>query len=522
MLKKYIFTPQQRIIGFLALWMTLFANQTFFKKLFYYAWEEKNYTVAFSAPFILVLLLVFVANVLLLLTHRYTFKTMIAFLLSVAALSSYFIDSFGTIIDKDMLNNMMQTDSAEVLDLITPKLLLYCAVGAIIPIIVLQRFPLAFAPYNVEVLHKLGVMLLALSLIVGLYMGLSKTYSSFFRNHHELKMYLNPYYPIASFIKYSLVKVKGKKSIIPIAEDAYQREHTRKKLVILLVGETARAENFSLNGYEKQTNPLLQSRNDIVNFSQFYSCGTATAISIPCMFSKFGRNAFDDDKNYYENLIDVIQKVGVNVVWRDNNSGGSKGIANRLSDVAYYHGTGFDEVLFKTLQTTIDEATTDTLIVLHQEGSHGPTYYKRYPEAFKRFTPSCDTQDLAQCSQEEIVNSYNNTIVYTDFIINEAIQVLEHNEEKFDTTLFYVSDHGESLGENGIYLHGLPYFIAPDSQKHVPALFYFGKSNDSKLERLRTQKSAHFSHDNLFHTMLGLFDIETKEYNANLDMLKQL
>lgn len=522
MLKKYIFTSRQMIVGMLALWITLFANQTFFTKLFRYAWEEKNYTVLLSAPFILVLLLIGVINIVVLLTHRYTFKMVVVFLLVVSAFSGYFIDSFGTIIDKDMFTNMMQTDSAEILELFTMKLVIYVVVGAVIPAFIVQRYSLHFLSYGVEIAQKMSVILLSLVLIIGIYMASGKTYSSFFRNHHELKMYLNPSYPISSFIKWALLKTKGVQSIKPIAEDARKNDHARKKLVILVVGETARAENFSLNGYAKQTNPLLHARTDIVNFSHFYSCGTATAISIPCMFSKFGRDSFDDDKNYYENLMDVMQKVGVNVVWRDNNSGGSKGIANRLHDVVSYHGTGFDEVLFKTLQKTIDETSRDTLIVLHQEGSHGPAYYKRYPEAFKHFTPSCDTQDLSQCSQEQIVNSYNNTILYTDFIINEAIKVLEKNEETFDTTLFYVSDHGESLGENGVYLHGLPYFIAPDAQKHVPALLYFGKAHQEKIERLNTKKSDHFSHDNLFHTMLGLFDIETKEYNPKLDILKSL
>lgn len=523
MLKKYIFTSRQMIIGLLCVWIAFFANQTFFAKVFHFAWEEKNYTLMFSAPFVLVLLLFCVSNILLLVTHRYTLKVAIGGLLGICALASYFMDSFGTIIDKDMFINMMQTDRAEMLDLLTPKLFIYLVIGALIPSIAIWRLPVRFMGYKIEIINSIVIILLSFTLSLGVYMGLSKTYSSFFRNHNELKMYLNPYYPIASFVKWFWVKTKSEKTIIiPIALDAHQKEHTRQKLVILVLGETARAANFSLNGYTKQTNPLLHSRSDIVNFSNFYSCGTATAISIPCMFSKFGREAFNDDKNSYENLIDVVQKVGVNVIWRDNNSGGSKGIANRVKNSIYYGGNSFDEVLFSGIQESIDEAKNDLLIILHQEGSHGPTYYKRYPEAYKIFVPACDTQDLSQCTQEQIVNSYNNTLVYTDFIINEAIKLLEKNEAQFETTLFYVSDHGESLGENGVYLHGLPYFIAPDVQKHVPALFYFGKEKHDTLDSLKRKKAEIFSHDNLFHTILGLFDIETEEYNLALDMLKSL
>ena len=151
----------------------------------------------------------------------------------------------------------------------------------------------------------------------------------------------------------------------------------------------------------------------------------------------------------------------------------------------------------------------------------GQPNFKRYPDTFKKFLPTCDTQDLEKCSQEQIVNTYNNTLLYTDFILNESIKLLEKYEGSFETTLFYVSDHGESLGENGVYLHGLPYFIAPDTQKHIPALFYFGGANRDKLEKLNRKKAEAFSHDNVFHTMLGLFEIQTQEYKAERDMLGQ-
>lgn len=520
MVKKYIFTQSQRIIFIVSFFIVIFLNKTFFTKLFTYALEDKNYTVLLGSPFILTLMYISCLNIVLLLTYRYSFKGVIALLLIVGASCSYFIDSFGTIIDKDMLNNMAQTDVAEALDLITFKLLGYLLIAGVVPIFLLKHYRINFLSYKAEIAQKLVVTLLSLALIGGLYMVVSKSYSSFFRNHSELKMYLNPAFPIASVVKFVSAKMKKKKALVPIALDAQKSVSAKKQLVILIVGETARAQNFSLNGYDVPTNPLLQSRNDIVNFSNFYSCGTATAISVPCMFSKFSKDQFNDDKANYENLVDVMQKVGTRVIWRDNNSGGAKGLANRLKDVKGFGGKTFDKVLLEDLQSSIDEEHKDTFIVLHQEGSHGPTYFKRYPDVFKKFTPTCDTQDIEKCTQAQIVNTYNNTILYTDFIINEAIKLLEKNENNYATTLFYVSDHGESLGENGVYLHGLPYFIAPDAQKHVPALFYFGKGNEEKLNKLATKKAELFSHDNLFHTMLGIFGIQTSDYDKKLDMLK--
>ena len=518
---NYIFTRTQAFIVFIALLMTAFANKTFFHKIMQFASAENNTIIMYSAHVVFMVISVFALNLLLLFTYRKSFKFLLSCIIIIFALCSYFIDSFGTIIDKDMINNMMKTDTAEVLDLFTIKLALYFFFLAVIPIALLWYIPLGQRSYKHEFIQKLSVLLVSLLFIVGFYMGYSKSYSSFFRNHNELKMYMNPYFPIISTIKYIKIQLRGQRTITPIALDAKRAEKSSKKLVILVVGETARAANYSLNGYEVSTNPLMQARNDVVNFSQFYSCGTATAISVPCLFSKFGREEFSDAKNYYENLVDVLAKTGVRVIWRDNNSGGHQGVANRMSDVVKYGGKSFDEILFQDLQANIDTAKEDTFVVLHLEGSHGPTYFKRYPDTFKKFLPTCDTQDLEKCSQEQIVNTYNNTLLYTDFILNESIKLLEKYEGSFETTLFYVSDHGESLGENGVYLHGLPYFIAPDTQKHIPALFYFGGANRDKLEKLNRKKAEAFSHDNVFHTMLGLFEIQTQEYKAERDMLGQ-
>ncbi len=488
-------------------------------KLIMLAVEEKNYIVLLSAPFVFVLLLVACLNLLLVVFTRYGFKSILSFVLIIGASSSYFIDSFGTIIDKEMFTNMAQTDHTEVFDLMTPKLFFYLFIGGVAPAFLIFRYTLAYQSYAVEVGKRGAIILISLIMLGVLYSVLIGAYGSFFRNHKELRMYVNPIYPISSFVKFAKLKLKGQPAFTPIALDAHKDISEQKKLIVFIVGETARAENFSLNGYAKPTTPLLQSREDIVNFSHFYSCGTATAISVPCMFSKFSRAEFSDEKSAYENVVDVVQKVGVRVIWRDNNSGGSKEVANRVENAKYYGGKEYDEILLEDLQRAIDEKHEDTLIVLHQEGSHGPTYFKRYPEAFKRFTPACDTQDLNQCSQEQIVNTYNNTILYTDFVINQAIEMLKKNNSQYETTLFYVSDHGESLGEKGVYFHGIPYFMAPDAQKHVPAIFYFGDENREKFTHLTNKKSDYFSHDNIFHTMLGLFEIKTQEYNPKLDML---
>ena len=299
----------------------------------------------------------------------------------------------------------------------------------------------------------------------------------------------------------------------------------------MVVGEAARANRFSLNGYEKETNPLLK-KEEIYNFPNLYSCGTSTAESVPCMFSIFDKADYDYKKGIStENIIDVLKHTkNVNVLWRDNNSD-SKGVALR---------TDFEDYRTSKTNTKCDDECRDVgmlvglddyikkhqgediLIVLHQMGNHGPAYYKRYPKEFEKFIPVCKTNQLEQCTQEEVSNAYDNAILYTDYFLSEVINFLKPYSKDYETAMLYMSDHGESLGENGLYLHGLPYFMAPDEQKHIASLMWFGKGDikeDVDLEKLNTYKNKLFSQDNLFHTLLGLFEVETEVYKKEMDIL---
>jgi lipid A ethanolaminephosphotransferase len=174
------------------------------------------------------------------------------------------------------------------------------------------------------------------------------------------------------------------------------------------------------------------------------------------------------------------------------------------------------------LQDYIDRHPAgDILIVLHQMGSHGPAYFKRYPAEFRAFTPTCETNQLDSCTQEEISNTYDNTILYTDYFLSRVIDLLRANDGGFETALLYVSDHGESLGESGVYLHGLPYLIAPDAQIRVPLVAWFGRNyDDVDRAALRQLRDRPLSHDNIFHTMLGLFEAGSEVYDPKQDLLQ--
>ncbi len=308
------------------------------------------------------------------------------------------------------------------------------------------------------------------------------------------------------------------------------KDNSKIKLLVLIVGETARAQNFALYGYNRPTNPELTKQN-IITFTDTSSCGTATAVSLPCMFSHQERTKFKvGDARYTQNLVDILQSAGNYVFWRENDDG-CKGICDRVDyeDVTQNPGQQFcfsdycqDDALLNGLEQKISNLTRNSVIILHTMGSHGPTYYKRYPDKYKKFTPTCDSADIQNCTKKQIVNTYDNTIVYTDHIISSAIDILKQYPQ-YQSSLIYISDHGESLGENGIYLHGLPYRIAPDTQTKIPFLLWMSdqKKQTGKIDEqcLRQNASSRqFSHDNLFHSVLGLMNTVTTVYKPELDI----
>jgi len=230
-----------------------------------------------------------------------------------------------------------------------------------------------------------------------------------------------------------------------------------------------------------------------------------------------------------ENALDVLSNHGVQILWRDNNSD-SKGVATRMKYEDFKSPT-FNPIcagecrdigMLSGLDKYVESRKgRDILIVLHQMGNHGPEYYRRYPKEFEQFKPMCMTGELRDCTQEEIDNSYDNAILYTDYFLSEVISFLKRYDEEFATTMLYVSDHGESLGEHGFYLHAAPYAIAPKEQTHVPAIVWMGRNFDFKLEQLKPYKDYHLSQDDLFCTLLVVFELNSKTCKSKHDVLIQ-
>ena len=455
----------------------------------------------------------------------------------VGAAAQYFIMTYGIIIDRSMIANMMDTTPAETFALITPQMVLMVGVCGILAAVIACWIKIKpTTPALRGAVYRAVSVLISVLLILLVALFFYKDYASLFRNNKQLIKALSPSSSIVATSSWYSHQRLANLPLVRIGEDAHRNplmlKQPRKNLTILIVGETSRADNFSLSGYSRQTNPRLEKDN-VVYFPHTTSCGTATAISVPCMFSGMPRKHYDEElAHHQEGLLDILQRAGINVLWNDND-GGCKGACDRVphQDMTVLNlpgqcieGECYDEVLFHGLEEYIDKLQGDGVIVLHTIGSHGPTYYHRYPPQFRKFTPTCDTNEIQTCSQQQLVNTYDNTILYIDYIVDKAINLLKSHQDNFTTSLVYLSDHGESLGENGVYLHGLPYAIAPDTQKHVPMLFWLSDDYQKRYQVDQTclQKQASsqdFSQDNLFSTMLGLTGVQTKYYQAADDIL---
>lgn len=462
-------------------------------------------------------------------------KPVLIALFFISAGVAYFMNEYGVMIDAGMFRNFAETNATEVQGLLSPKLALYLLLLGLLPSLLLWKIPVNYRPWPRELLSKALVSVACVAVLGAVAMVNYQGLSSMFRNHHELRLMVVPSNYIGASMGYLSEQVaSAQRPFVKIGEDAKRSprgaSHQRKSLTVLVVGESARAANFGLLGYGRDTTPNLRKENGLIAFSDVHSCGTETAVSVPCMFSDMARKDYDatQAKNQ-EGLLDVLQRAGLQVIWRDNQSG-CKGTCDRvtLQDVSNLQDPLLcanhecrDEILLQGLQAFIDSMDRDTVLVLHQMGSHGPEYFKRYPKEYEKFTPVCESNALNNCSRESIVNGYDNTLLYTDHVLASLIDLLRQ-QSKVDTAMLYLSDHGESLGEYNLFLHGTPYMLAPDQQKHVPMLAWFSDSYQQAFgvdtHCLQNERNTPLSQDNLFHSMLGLLQVSTQVYNPRLDL----
>jgi len=526
---------QETLALLTGLFLTIFFNAAFFRSIYL-----SGALHGLSGLVVGGLLFVFVASLntlLALLTFsRWTAKPALVLLLPVSAAASYYMDHYGIYFDTDMIRNVLQTDFRESSELVSVGLVSRILLAGLVPALLAWKTRLKSRTIARAAAIRLGAVVVAILIAMGSALVSFQSTSALMRNHREIRHLITPGNYLVSLAK--VAADDGASRNQPRTElgaGAHLAERTtgqRPRLLVLVVGETVRAQNWGLNDYERQTTPQLAQKN-LVNFTDVASCGTATEVSLPCMFSQYGRDNYSKDKTRNsESVLHILSHAGVSVTWLDN-QGGCKGVCTGLDVVSFEHASDpefcdsegcLDGILVKGLSEKIASlGDGDAVIVMHQLGNHGPAYYKRSPEEIKRFLPECRSSELGDCTQDQVVNAYDNAILYTDDLLARTIRILSDQAGR-DTALIYLSDHGESLGEGGLYLHGMPYAIAPDEQKKVPLTMWLspGFSGSRRIDAACMKDKAStqpISQDNLFHTLLGMLQVSAPEYRAPLDLL---
>ena len=531
-------------VWLLALWLTVAGNLPLWLRVNDLA-GTLSQRLALLAGFGVVVL-GFTAALISLLAWPRVFRPVATALVLVSAFNTHFMLQYGAVIDPTMLASVVQTDVREVRDLMSWTLPLTVLLVAGLPLWVIWRRPLALRRWLPQTGRNALGAFLGVVAVVGATLLTYQDLASLMRNHKELRYMVNPLNTVYAASRLAVDQLPRQvQALKPVGEDAElgasYTAQTKPPLLMLVVGETARAQNFALNGYGRNTTPALarwQASEGLVNFSQVQSCGTNTKVSVPCMFSPLTRAQGGDQMPEHENLLDVLQRAGLAVLWIDNQAG-CKGVCARVPNASTLDlkipglcdgGECLDPAMLVGLDARIAaldpvRRARGVVLVMHQMGSHGPAYSHRSSADRKPFMPECTSNTLSDCPPEQLVNAYDNSIAATDHFLDLSLQWLKAQEKAgaFQTGLIYVSDHGESLGEKGLYLHGVPYAMAPQQQTHVPMVVWLspGLQQRSGVGNacLKAQADQPISHDHLFHSVLGLMDVHTTAHDLSLDIL---
>ncbi|WP_184165789.1 MULTISPECIES: phosphoethanolamine--lipid A transferase EptA [Flavobacterium] len=470
-------------------------------------YKSLNGIVLIASLIILMLLVNSLVFYLVFFLSRFVGKFLLVLFFSINAIAVYFINTYSVIIDENMIGNVLNTNYQESSSFFSIKLILYIILFGVIPGIYIIKVKII----NVTLRRFIITTSLALLFILTLVFANGSNWLWIDKNSKTLGGLAMPWSYTVNFSLFYIHKHKANEKQI-LLPNATIKDNS-KSVVVLVIGESARSENFSLYGYKKNTNPLLSKTTNLFHFNAT-SCATYTTAGVKCILEHT-----NSDK-LYEILPNYLYRNNVEVIWRTTNWGEPpvhiKNYQTRdaLTSNCKGGGCNYDEILLSGLKEQIVASKKNKiLVVLHTSTSHGPTYNKKYPPQFESFKPVCNSVELGNCSQTELINAYDNTIVYTDYILSELIKNLKQLPD-YNSAMIFVSDHGESLGENNLFMHGLPLSIAPKEQYDIPFIVWV--SDGSK--QLKPNQTLTQNH--VFHSVLNFLNIQSPVYNEEMNIFK--
>lgn len=448
------------------------------------------------------------AYYLFLFIHQIFGKTLLVLTFIINAIALYFVNTYSVIIDESMIGNVFNTNYEESSSYFSLGFVLYVLLLGVLPSVYIIKARVETT--TVKRFFKTIGLALGFLLIMAFVNAMNWLWID--KNSKKLGGLAMPWsYSVNTALYFKHQKEKNRKEILLPNATIGDNE---KSIVVLVIGESARSQNFSLYGYKKDTNPLLSATENVRHFPAT-SCATYTTAGVKCILEH------ENTDDLYEILPNYLYRNDVEVIWRTTNWGEPplhiKNFMNKEALTKNCEGEdcGYDGVLLKGLKEQIAASPKNKiLVVLHTSTSHGPTYSKKYPKAFEKFSPVCNSVEVAQCTSEELINAYDNTIVYTDYLLHRVIEDLKHLPE-YKSTMLYVSDHGESLGEKNLYMHGLPMSLAPKEQYEIPFIVW---TSDNANKKLKDNKQL--SQNHVFHSVLNFLNIKSPIYKEEMNIFE--
>ena len=465
-----------------------------------------NGTLIFAGLAVLMLALDFFFYYLILYVGRFVGKCILAFTFIADAITLYFINSYEVLITDKMMGNVFNTQFSEASGFFSLSAVMYVVFLGILPCVYIFARKVEYGSFK-RFMANIGA---GLGIVLAVALGHMKNWPWIDRNSTELGSLLMPWsYTVNTFRYYSAEKKRNAKEILlPDAEIVTDS----RDVCILIIGESARRDHFSLYGYERQTNPF--TAKDSVTALIADAAATYTTAGVKAILSH------EPSSKLYEILPNYMNRAGVDVTWRTSNWGEPPVHIEKYLKVkdlkARYPEADdrYDGILLEGLKEDIlasDKAKT--LVVIHTNTSHGPTYFKKYPSEFEEFTPVCTTVEMSKADTQELMNAYDNSIIYTDWLIHSVIETLKEIPE-VRSCMMYVSDHGESLGENNLYMHGVPMSMAPAEQVEIPFIVWDSDENTS-IKNLEKVGQYH-----VFHSIMNFLGIESPIYDEEKNIFE--
>ena len=468
---------------------------------------------------IIMLALNFMMTYLVMWLMRIVGRILLALLSVINATAVYFIYTYSVMIDATTIENVFNTRYSEASGFFSWPMWLSIIGFGLLPALFCLLWPVRY-----DKAKKLGICCGSSLAIVAAIAAMNIGQTLFVTQHDtELGGLLQPWSYVVNTGRVLSFQHDEKAEEIKLPDGKIT--DTDKAVVVLVIGESARKANFQFYGYKRNTNPLLAKQADLKVY-EANACATYTTAGTKAILEP------QNSDDLYEMLPNYAFRTGVDVSWRTSNWGEppihiDEYLTNeQLGSLYPGENIYYDAILLNGLRERIESSKKDkVLIVLHTSTSHGPNYADKYPKAFEVYKPVAKNVEEGEKNVDMLVNAYDNTIRYTDFLLDNLINTLRSMKD-WHSAMIFISDHGESLGENKMFMHGLPMKLAPKVQYEIPFFVWTSpqfrdyKPTSSSKDITDDELPAVLEQHYIFHSVLNLLSIESPAYNKAYDIFK--